>query len=101
TKILIVDDSKTIRTILQKVFSSDPDCEVLGALENPLDVEAFIAKNRPDVITLDIHMPGLNGVELLKRYLPKYPVPTVMISSISLEEGPLVLSALEAGAVDY
>ncbi len=101
TKILIVDDSKTIRTILQKVFASDPECEVIGALENPLEVENFIAKNQPDVITLDIHMPGLNGVELLKRYLPKFPIPTVMISSISLEEGPLVLSALEAGAVDY
>ena len=101
TKVLIVDDSKTIRSLLDKIFKLDPNIEVIGSIENPLEVETFLQNHKPDVITLDIHMPYLNGVELLKKIMPKYPIPTVMISSISMEEGPMVLSALEAGAVDY
>lgn len=100
-KVLIVDDSKTIRTILQKIFSTDPSLEVIGSLENPKDVEPFIQNNRPDVITLDIHMPEMDGVTLLKKIYPKFKIPCVMISSISLAEGPLVFDALEHGAVDY
>ncbi len=100
-KILIVDDSKTIRTILNKMFSTDPSFEVIGMLENPTQVESFIEKNRPDVITLDIHMPEMDGVTLLKQIYPKFKIPCVMISSISLQEGPMVFDALESGAVDY
>lgn len=101
TKVLIVDDSKTIRNILQKIFSQDPNLEVIGSLERPSEVEPFILKNRPDVITLDIHMPEMDGVSLLKKIYPKFKIPTVMISSISLAEGPMVFDALENGAVDY
>jgi two-component system chemotaxis response regulator CheB len=98
---LIVDDSKTIRTLLTQILSQDPGIEVVGSVEDPLKAEQAIAELKPDVVTLDIHMPGLDGVELLKRYLSKHPVPTVMISSITREEGPQVFNALEAGAVDY
>jgi two-component system chemotaxis response regulator CheB len=100
-KILIVDDSPTIRKVLEKIFTSDPDVNVVGSVGLPSEVEAAIEKTKPDVITLDIHLPEMNGVDLLKKYLGKYPIPTIMISSISMEEGPLVLNALEAGAVDY
>lgn len=101
-KVLVVDDSKTIRTILSKIFSSDPMFEVCAMAEKPSDVEALILKHRPDVITLDIHMPEMDGVTLLKTIItPKYHIPTVMISSISMAEGPMVLDALENGAVDY
>jgi len=100
-KVLIVDDSKTIRQILQKIFSQDPLIEVIGSLENPLDVADFLKSHRPDVMTLDIHMPHIDGVTLLKQIQPKFQIPCVMISSISMEEGPLVLDALEHGAVDY
>jgi two-component system chemotaxis response regulator CheB len=100
-KVLIVDDSKTIRTILNRIFSTDPQFEVIGMLERPSEVDEFIQKNRPDVITLDIHMPEMDGVTLLKKIYPKYKIPCVMISSISLAEGPLVFDALENGAVDY
>lgn len=101
-KVLVVDDSKTIRTILSKIFSSDPMFEVCAMAEKPSDVEGLIQKFKPDVITLDIHMPEMDGVTLLKTIIaPKYHIPTVMISSISMAEGPLVLDALENGAVDY
>jgi two-component system chemotaxis response regulator CheB len=100
-KILIVDDSKTIRNILSRIFSSDPTFEVCAMAERPSEVEALILKHKPDVITLDIHMPEMDGVTLLKQISPKYNIPTVMISSISMAEGPLVLEALENGAVDY
>ncbi len=101
-KILIVDDSKTIRTILSKIFLSDPMFEVCGMAEKPSEVEALILKHKPDVITLDIHMPEMDGVTLLKTIIaPKYHIPTIMISSISMAEGPMVLDALEHGAVDY
>lgn len=100
-KVLIVDDSKTIRNILNKIFSSDASFEVCAMAEKPSDVEDLILKHRPDVITLDIHMPEMDGVTLLKQIAPKYHIPTVMISSISMAEGPLVLEALEHGAVDY
>ena len=101
-KILIVDDSKTIRTILSKIFLSDPMFEVCAMAEKPSEVEALIIKHKPDVITLDIHMPEMDGVTLLKTIIaPKYHIPTVMISSISMAEGPMVLDALEHGAVDY
>lgn len=101
TKVLIVDDSKTIRSLLEKILIADPGIEIVGSIEKPSLVEEAIRANRPDVITMDIHMPEMDGVKLLKRLLPRYPIPTVMISSISMEEGPMVLSALEAGAVDY
>ncbi|MBC7715046.1 MAG: chemotaxis response regulator protein-glutamate methylesterase [Rhizobacter sp.] len=101
-KVLVVDDSKTIRTILSRIFSSDPMFEVCAMAERPSEVEALILKHKPDVITLDIHMPEMDGVTLLKTIItPKYHIPTVMISSISMAEGPLVLDALENGAVDY
>ncbi len=100
-KVLIVDDSKTIRNILTKVFSSDSELEVCATAERPSEVEDLIKKHKPDVITLDIHMPEMDGVTLLKKIAPLYHIPTVMITSISIAEGPLVLEALENGAVDY
>lgn len=100
-KVLVVDDSKTIRIILNKIFSSDPMFEVCAMAEKPSEVDALINKHKPDLITLDIHMPEMDGVSLLKIIAPKYKIPTIMISSISIAEGPLVLEALEHGAIDY
>jgi two-component system chemotaxis response regulator CheB len=100
-KVLIVDDSQTIRQLLEKVLCKDHQIEVVGTIANPLEVEAALQRLKPDVMTLDIHMPEMDGVSLLKKIIPTYKIPTVMISSISKEEGPQVLAALEAGAVDY
>lgn len=100
-KVLIVDDSKTIRNILTKLFSNDTELEVCATAELPSQVEDLIRKHNPDVITLDIHMPEMDGVTLLKKISPQFNIPTVMITSISMAEGPLVLEALENGAIDY
>lgn len=100
-KVLIVDDSDTIRKMLQNFISKDPSMEVVGMAALPSQAEELIARLKPDVITLDIHMPEMDGVTLLKRYIRKYPIPTIIISSVSREEGNMVLSGLEAGAVDY
>lgn len=100
-KVLIVDDSKTIRMLLKQILNGDSSIEVIGDIENPVEVESFIKRNPPDVMTLDIHMPNIDGVSLLKELAPKYNIPTIMISSISKEEGPQVLTALSYGAVDY
>lgn len=100
-KVLIVDDSATIRQLLAKVIKQDPQLEVVAEAEKPSQVEALIRQHKPDVITLDIHMPEMDGVTLLKKIFPIYKIPVVMISSIRREEGPQVLQALESGAVDY
>ena len=100
-KVLVVDDSKAIRNILSRIFSTDDSLEVCAMTDNPNEVESLILKHRPDVITLDIHMPHMDGIALLKQITPKFNIPTIMISSISLAEGPLVLEALENGAIDY
>lgn len=100
-RVLIVDDSKTIRTLIKKIISVQGQIEVVGETGDPLKVMQLISEFRPDVITLDIHMPGKDGVTLLKEYIAQHPIPTIMITSVSREEGPMVLNALEAGAVDY
>lgn len=100
-KVLVVDDSTTIRNLLKKIINQDPHLEVVAEAEKPSLVEGLIEKFKPDVITLDIHMPEMDGITLLKKIHPKYQLPVVMISSISREEGPQVLQALESGAIDY
>lgn len=100
-KVLVVDDSVTIRNLLKKIINQDPGLEVVAEAELPSKVESLIKAHKPDVITLDIHMPEMDGVTLLKKIHPQFHIPTVMISSISKEEGPQVLSALESGAIDY
>ncbi len=100
-KVMIVDDSKTIRDLLSSIFSKDPELEVVATVDHPGKAQKLIRELKPDVITLDIHMPDMDGVTLLRSYLPLHPIPTVMISSITMEDGPLVLNALESGAVDY
>ena len=100
-RVMIVDDSVTIQRLLTKILSRDPQLEVIAAIGRPTEAEVRIPQLRPDVITLDMHMPEMDGVALLKRYYPKDPIPTVVISSLSMEEGSIVLDALESGAIDY
>ncbi len=100
-RVMIVDDSKTIRTLLKSLISRDSSFEVVGTIEDPRTVETEIERLRPDVMTLDIHMPGRTGVEVIRGVMRTQPIPTIMISSLGLQDGREVLTALELGAVDY
>ena len=100
-RVFIVDDSKTMRDLLTAVLSKDPGLEVVGSAENAQGAELAIQRMNPDVVTLDIHMPGMDGVTLLGRLMANRPLPVVMITAMSHEDGDAVLTALEIGAVDY
>jgi two-component system chemotaxis response regulator CheB len=100
-KVLIVDDSPTMRKFIVSCLQGIANVEIVAETGDPLKVEALVNSYSPDVMTLDINMPLMTGVDVLKRLLPKKFVPTIMISSLSLEEGSLVMDALDAGAVDY
>ncbi|MCX6119264.1 MAG: chemotaxis-specific protein-glutamate methyltransferase CheB [Proteobacteria bacterium] len=100
-RVLNVDDSPVLLKLLNHVFSSQGWVENVGQITNPMDaVEKILALN-PDVVTLDIQMPGKNGLQVLKELLAVRYFPVLMISSLSMEDGSLVFNALNAGAFDY
>ncbi|MGB0453021.1 MAG: chemotaxis-specific protein-glutamate methyltransferase CheB [Bacteriovoracaceae bacterium] len=100
-KVLVVDDSKTIQKILSRIILKSNKLELLAVADGPSEARRIIEQERPDIITLDIHMPEMNGVEFFKTYLKATKIPTVMISSVSMNEGPLVMEALSNGAKSY
>jgi len=99
--VLVVDDSSMVRTILSNGISSDPMIEVVGTAPDPYIARDKIVQLRPDVMTLDVEMPRMDGVEFLRRLMPQYPVPVVMVSSLTLRGRQVTLDALDAGAVDF
>ncbi len=101
TRVAIVDDSKVIRGLLRKILESDPDIEVVADFESPSEALSRIWEFKPDVVTLDIHMPEMDGVSLLEKLLERAPIPALMVTALSRGEGTQVFRALEAGAVDY
>ncbi len=100
-RVLCIDDSPTIHRLLGHIFESAADIDVVGTVLDPFLTEEAILKHKPDILTVDIHMQGLNGVELLKKILPKYPIPSLLVTSLSINDGPLVIDGLQAGAVDH
>ncbi len=99
-RVLIVDDSALVRDILKKGLASDPDIEVIGTASDPYHARDILVTERPDVITLDVEMPRMDGVSFLKKYMQVIPTPTIMVSSLT-ERGKLItIEALESGAVD-
>ncbi len=100
-KVLIIDDSKTVQKLLKKIIESSSELEVMGIADRPSAAKKILEKEKPDLITLDVHMPEMNGVEFFKSYLKKLNIPTFMISSISINEGPLVMEALSEGVINY
>jgi two-component system chemotaxis response regulator CheB len=99
-KVLIVDDSALVRKILSDGLSEDPDIEVVGIARDPYEARDMLVLKRPDVITLDVEMPKMDGLTFLKKYMAVYPTPTVMVSSLTERGKKIALEALEAGAVD-
>lgn len=96
-KVLVVDDSALFRQMIIQHLSTKPDIEVVGYAINAYDARQKIPHLKPDVLTLDVEMPGLNGIEFLKQLLPTNPLPVVLVSSLNLS----VFDALSAGAVDF
>lgn len=99
-KVLIVDDSAIVRQILLKELSRDPQIEVVGTAIDPYIARDKIVKLRPDVITLDIEMPRMDGITFLKKLMKFYPLPVIVVSSLTPRGGELALEAIESGAVE-
>jgi two-component system chemotaxis response regulator CheB len=100
-RVLIVDDSALIRQLLTKMLSSDPGIEVVGTAPDPVVAREAIKRLNPDVITLDIEMPRLDGIEFLRKIMALRPMPVVMVSSLTQQGADATLRALEIGAVDF
>ncbi len=96
-RVLVVDDSMVFREALARGISADPGIEVVGTAADPYIARDKIIELEPDVLTLDVEMPRMNGIEFLRRLMPQYPIPVVMISALNNA----VFEALQAGAVDF
>ena len=96
-RVLVVDDSAVARTFITKGLSGNPRIEVVGYAINAEDAKRKIDRLSPDVMTLDVEMPGTNGIDFLKQLLPVHPLPVILVSSLNLR----VFDALAAGAVDF
>lgn len=100
-RVLVVDDSAVMRAFLGRVVGAQPDMELLGASPDPLLAIDRIRRNPPDVITLDVEMPRMNGLDFLRNLMAVRPLPVIMISSLTREGAETTLRALELGAVDF
>ena len=99
-RVLIVDDSAVVRQTLSAVLSSDPEIDVIGTAGDPFVAAERIKEEVPDVITLDIEMPRMDGLTFLKKIMGQHPIPVVICSSLAEEGAQSTLRALEYGAVD-
>ncbi|MDH5543079.1 MAG: chemotaxis response regulator protein-glutamate methylesterase [Nitrospinota bacterium] len=100
-RVLVVDDSALVRDTLSKGLSMDPGIEVVGSAADPFIARDKIIELKPDVLTLDVEMPRMDGVQFLKLLMPQYPIPTVMVSSLTQKGKQITFDALDAGAVDF
>lgn len=99
-RVLVVDDSAVARAALTRGLSQDPNIEVVGQARDPFEARDQILALSPEVMTLDVEMPRMDGVEFLRRLMPQRPIPTVVVSSLSQRGGQVAMDALAAGAVD-
>ena len=96
-RVMVVDDSALARNLIIQGLSAHPRIEIAGYAINTLDAKQKLPRLRPDVVTMDVEMPGQSGIDFLKEYLPTHPVPVILVSSLNLK----VFDALNAGAVDF
>ena len=97
-KVLVVDDSASVQNILTQILNEDPDLEVIGCASDPYEAVSKIAENLPDVITLDIEMPRMDGLTFLRKLMNQHPIPVVIISSVTGDASDVGMKALQLGA---
>ncbi|MDO8597665.1 MAG: chemotaxis-specific protein-glutamate methyltransferase CheB, partial [Sulfuricaulis sp.] len=100
-KALIIDDSAVMRQMLTTILHEDPDIHVVGTAANPLIAREKIKALKPDVLTLDVEMPGMDGITFLEKLMRLHPLPVVMVSSHTEKGAAATLRALDLGAVDF
>ncbi|WBA12113.1 protein-glutamate methylesterase/protein-glutamine glutaminase [Salinivibrio kushneri] len=100
-KVLVVDDSLLYRTLIRECLDSDSELEVVGLAADPYEAREKIKKFNPDVITLDVEMPKMDGIQFLKNLMRLRPMPVIMVSTLTQHGADVTLTALEVGAVDY
>jgi len=100
-RVLVVDDSAFMRKVLSDILDEDKDVEIIGTARNGKDALEKITHNRPDVITLDVEMPLMDGIATLKEIMVNFKIPVVMLSSLTSKGADLTLQALEIGAIDF
>ena len=100
-KVLIVDDSALIRSVMTEIVNSQPDMEVVGAAPDPLVAREMIKQTNPDVLTLDVEMPKMDGLDFLEKLMRLRPMPVLMVSSLTERGSEITMRALELGAVDF
>ena len=96
-KVLIVEDSIVFRELLVQNLSKDPAIRVVATAKDPFEARDLILQHKPDVMTLDVELPRMSGIEFLRKLIPQYPLPVVVISALSDK----VFDAMNAGAVDF
>lgn len=99
-KVLIVDDSAIVRKVFSQELSKYPDIEIVGTAPDPFVARDKILRLKPDVITLDVEMPRMDGVTFLRKLMKYYPIPVIIVSSLTQKGGKLTLEALDIGAVE-
>lgn len=101
SKVLIIDDSALVRQMLTEILSNDPRLEVVGVASDPLVARTKIKKLHPDVLTLDVEMPKMDGITFLSNLMRLHPMPVIMVSSLTEKGADITLQALEIGAIDF
>jgi len=100
-RVLIVDDSAFIRVLLTEILQNDPEVEVIATAEDPIDAREKIKKYKPDVITLDVEMPKMDGITFLKNLMRLRPMPVIMVSTLTQAGADTTMQALQIGAFDF
>jgi two-component system chemotaxis response regulator CheB len=101
TKVLICDDSALIRSVMSEIVNAQPDMEVVATAPDPLVARELIKKTNPDVLTLDVEMPKMDGLDFLEKLMRLRPMPVLMVSSLTERGSEITMRALELGAVDF